>query len=164
MVFRFAGCPGTGFNDFGSGGGLGDCRQQPALAPALCDSEGRHSCRVGWNRAARLRAAASMMGRPGWNRHGAHWLAAYGANHLVRPIDAEARSCGIRRKDIAAVAAARPAPAESVALRSSMDYAARGGCGDPRGRNSCAGSGIVNLRLPMWAEGEKRFRSATRNP
>jgi hypothetical protein len=69
-----------------------------------------------------------------------------------------------RKKGSKAVAAASGAPERCVASRASADYAARGVCGDPRGRKSGAGPGATNLRWPARAEGEKRFRSATRNP
>jgi hypothetical protein len=70
----------------------------------------------------------------------------------------------VRSRGSEAVAAARGAPGRCVASRSSADYAARGGPGDPRGRKSGAGPGATNPKWPTRAEGEKRFRSATRNP
>ena len=48
--------------------------------------------------------------------------------------------------------------------QSNSDYAARGECGDPRGRKSGAGLRLTNPSFPARAEGEKRLRSATRNP
>lgn len=45
-----------------------------------------------------------------------------------------------------------------------LDYAARGGPGEPRGRNFGEGWGTDNPTWPARAEGEKRFRSLTRNP
>lgn len=69
-----------------------------------------------------------------------------------------------RKKGSEAIAAARGAPERCVALRSSADYAARGVRGDPRGRKFGAGPGATNPRCPARAEGEKRLRSATRNP
>jgi len=48
--------------------------------------------------------------------------------------------------------------------QSSSDYAARGGRGEPRGRKPGGGEGADNLTWPARAEGEKRFRSLTRNP
>jgi hypothetical protein len=69
-----------------------------------------------------------------------------------------------RKKDREAVASARGAPERGAALRSSEDYAVRGGPVDPRGRKSDAGPRAANPRWPARAEGEKRFRSATRNP
>jgi len=48
--------------------------------------------------------------------------------------------------------------------QSNSDYAARGERGDPRGRKSGSGPGAANPRWPARAQGEKRFRSATRNP
>jgi len=50
-----------------------------------------------------------------------------------------------------------------AAWRSNRDYAARDGR-EPRGRKPGGSWGAGNPRLPMRAEGEKRFRSATRNP
>ena len=68
------------------------------------------------------------------------------------------------KRDSAVVAAATDGPERCATSRSSRDYAVRGGPGDPRGRKSGAGPEAANPRLPAWAEGEKRFRSATRNP
>jgi hypothetical protein len=48
--------------------------------------------------------------------------------------------------------------------QSSADYAARGERGAPRGRKFGGGDGADNLTWPARAEGEKRFRSLTRNP
>jgi hypothetical protein len=56
------------------------------------------------------------------------------------------------------------APERSVASQWSADYVARGEPGDPRGRKCGVGLGTTNLTWPARAEGEKRFRSATRNP
>jgi hypothetical protein len=70
----------------------------------------------------------------------------------------------IHRKDIEGVARAGVGPGSFVVLQSNADYAARGERGDPRGRKSGAGPGATNPRWPARAEGEKRFRSATRNP
>ena len=53
---------------------------------------------------------------------------------------------------------------QSATWRSIGDYAVRGGRGDPRGRKSGGGSGADNPTWPARAEGEKRFRSLTRNP
>jgi hypothetical protein len=50
----------------------------------------------------------------------------------------------IRSRGSAAVAAAKGAPARCVASRSSADYAARDGPGDPRGRKSGAGLRAAN--------------------
>jgi hypothetical protein len=71
---------------------------------------------------------------------------------------------GTRKRGIEATAALSDAPACSVTSQSSADYVARDERGDPRGRNSGVGLGTANLRWPTRAEGEKRFRSATRNP
>jgi hypothetical protein len=43
------------------------------------------------------------------------------------------------------------------------DDAARLGC-EPRGRKSGGSCGTGSLMLPTRAEGERRFRSATKNP
>jgi hypothetical protein len=48
--------------------------------------------------------------------------------------------------------------------QSNLGYAARGERGDPRGRKSSAGLQLTNASFPARAEGEKRLRSATRNP
>ena len=50
------------------------------------------------------------------------------------------------------------------AWQSTKGYAARGEPGDPRGRNWGGISGMDSPSRPARAEGEKRFRSATRNP
>jgi len=71
---------------------------------------------------------------------------------------------GTRKKGSELTAVLTDAPARSVTSQSSADYVARGEGGDPRGRKSGVGLGTMNLRWPARAEGEKRFRSATRNP
>jgi hypothetical protein len=70
----------------------------------------------------------------------------------------------IHKKDIEGVAGAGVGQGSFSGLQSNWDYAARGERGDPRGRKSGAGPAATNLRWPARAEGEKRFRSATRNP
>ena len=67
-----------------------------------------------------------------------------------------------RRTDSEAVAGAINAPVRSATLRSSVDYAARPG--EPRGRKPGAGGGTEKSSFPARAEGEKRFRSVTKNP
>ena len=63
------------------------------------------------------------------------------------------------------VAVAASVPVRCEASRWNADYAARAVFGDdPRGRKSGAVSGATNPRWPARAEGEKRFRSAMRNP
>ena len=62
------------------------------------------------------------------------------------------------------VGAAIGAPRRCAGSRSTADYAAPGGFGAPRGRKSGAGPGAENPRSTACSEGEKRFRSATRNP
>ena len=52
----------------------------------------------------------------------------------------------VRKKGSEATAAARGPPARCAASRSSADYAARGGPGDPRGRKSGAGPEATNPR------------------
>lgn len=69
-----------------------------------------------------------------------------------------------RSRDNRAVAVVTGAPGQFVELQSIVDYAVPGVRGEPRGRKSGAGLGIWNPRWPARAEGEKRFRSATRNP
>jgi hypothetical protein len=71
---------------------------------------------------------------------------------------------GTRKRGSEATVALSDAPACSVTSQSSADYVARDERGDPRGRNDGVGLGTANLRWPARAEGEKRFRSATRNP
>jgi hypothetical protein len=50
------------------------------------------------------------------------------------------------------------------AWQSTRDYAVRGERGDPRGRNWDGILGMDSPSRPARAEGEKRFRSAIRNP
>jgi hypothetical protein len=71
---------------------------------------------------------------------------------------------GTRKRGSEVTAVLTDAPACSVTSQLSGDYVARGERGDPRGRKSGSGLGTRNLRWPARAEGEKRFRSATRNP
>jgi hypothetical protein len=70
----------------------------------------------------------------------------------------------IHKKGNEATGAAISAPKECASLRSSVGYDAQGVRGDPRGRKFGAGPAATNPRCPTRAEGEKRFRSATRNP
>jgi hypothetical protein len=70
----------------------------------------------------------------------------------------------IRSRGSEAVASAIGALIRCVASRWSGDYVARPVRGDPRGRKFGVGPRAANLRRPARAEGEKRFRSATRNP
>ena len=74
------------------------------------------------------------------------------------------RSPCIRRRDSEAAARAVGGRGNPQAWRSSADYAVRDERGDPRGRKSGGGSGADSPTWPARAEGEKRFRSATRNP
>ena len=69
-----------------------------------------------------------------------------------------------RRKDSEGVAREGAEQSSFLALRWSSGYAARGERGDPRGRKPGGGCGVDNPTWPARAEGEKRFRSATRNP
>jgi hypothetical protein len=71
---------------------------------------------------------------------------------------------GRRRKDSEATARAVGGRGQCVRWRWTMDYASRGERGDPRGRKSGGGSGADSPTWPARAEGEKRFRSAIRNP
>src|SRR5688572_12391528 len=70
----------------------------------------------------------------------------------------------IHRRDIEGVASAAVWKGWLSASQSNSDYAARGERGDPRGRNSGAALQLTNVSFPTRAEGEKRLRSATRNP
>ena len=70
----------------------------------------------------------------------------------------------IRRTGNEVVAALVDARSRCGAWQSNADYVVRGECGDPRGRKSGGCSGADNSRLPTRVEGEKRFRSAIRNP
>ena len=70
----------------------------------------------------------------------------------------------IRRRGSEATAAISGAPEPGEWWQSIVGYVARGVRGDPRGRKSGAGSAVTNRRSPARAEGEKRLRSATRNP
>jgi hypothetical protein len=70
----------------------------------------------------------------------------------------------IHRRDIEAVARAVAGQGWLSRSQSNSDYAARGERGDPRGRKSGAGLSLRNPSFPARAEGEKRLRSATRNP
>ena len=69
-----------------------------------------------------------------------------------------------RKKDNEVIAAIATGPTGCGASRSNAGYDVRPVRGDPRGRNCCAGLEAENTRFPEWAEGEKRFRSAIRNP
>ena len=70
----------------------------------------------------------------------------------------------IHRTDIEEVAQATVGQGSFSESRWNSDYAARDERGEPRGRKSDAGPGATSPVLPARAEGEKRFRSATRNP
>src|SRR5437660_8355984 len=70
----------------------------------------------------------------------------------------------IHKKDIEGVGQVAVGQGSFSTSRSNSDYAALGERGDPRGGNFGAGPGATNPRWPMRAEGEKRLRSATRNP
>jgi hypothetical protein len=60
----------------------------------------------------------------------------------------------IRKTDSEAVAAAVAVPGRYATSRSSADYAARDERGDPRGRKSFAGLGVMNPGWPALAEGK----------
>jgi len=70
----------------------------------------------------------------------------------------------IRSRGSEAIAAVTDAPERSATSQSNADYVARDERGDPRGQKSGAGPGAANPRCPARAEGEKRFRSPTKNP
>ena len=70
----------------------------------------------------------------------------------------------IRKRGSEAIAAVTGVRERGEWLLSSVDYVVRDVLGDPRGRKSGAGPGATNPRWPARAEGEKRFRSAIRNP
>src|SRR5712691_1131682 len=70
----------------------------------------------------------------------------------------------LHKKDNWRVVEAEPGRWFVGAWQSTRDYAARGEPGDPRGRNRVGISGMDSPSRPARAEGEKRFRSATRNP
>jgi hypothetical protein len=97
--------------------------------------------------------------------HGIQSYAPNGRPALMKSISISTLSSeGTRKKGSKVTVALTDAPERSVMSQSSGDYAARGERGDPRGRKSVVGLGTANLRWPARAEGEKRFRSATRNP
>ena len=70
----------------------------------------------------------------------------------------------IHRRDIEEGARSAVAQGWLSASQSNSDYAARGERGDTRGRKSGADLQLTNPSCPARAEGEKRLRSATRNP
>jgi hypothetical protein len=72
-------------------------------------------------------------------------------------------SASSHKKGSAAVVPEGIAQWRSAGWRWRLDYAARGER-EPRGRKSGGRSGAGSPRSPLRAEGEKRFRSATRNP
>jgi hypothetical protein len=71
---------------------------------------------------------------------------------------------GTRKRGSEVTVALTDAPKRSVMSQSSADYVAQDERGDPRGRKCGVGLGTTNRTWPARAEGEKRFRSATRNP
>jgi hypothetical protein len=100
----------------------------------------------------------------GW-AHGTQSHAPIGRPALMISISIPTLSSEMTRTRGSEVTAApTDAPERSVASQSSADYVARGERGDPRGRKFGVGLGTTNLRWPARAEGEKRLRSATRNP
>lgn len=97
--------------------------------------------------------------------HGTQSHAPNGRPALMKSISISTLSSeGTRKRGSEVTAALTDVPERSVASQSSADYVARDERGDPRGRKSGVGLGTTNLRWPARAEGEKRFRSATRNP
>ena len=126
---------------------------------AMCLKTGRN------RRPARYRRGQAQQSRVARGRFGApkdpHTAKVASRKSRLRPTLIPETT---RNTDSAAVASATDAPERCAAWRSSVGYAAPGGPGDPRGRKSAAGLEATNPRLPARAEGEKRFRSATRNP
>src|SRR5215210_1496086 len=70
----------------------------------------------------------------------------------------------IHRRDTEADARAAVGQGWLSMWQSNSDHAARGERGDPRGPKSGVGLRLTNPSFPARAEGEKRLRSATRNP
>ena len=68
------------------------------------------------------------------------------------------------KKDNLRVAEAEPWQGCAEGWRWTKDYAAPRALGEPRGRNWRGRSATGKSTLPARAEGEKRLRSATRNP
>ena len=100
----------------------------------------------------------------GW-AHGTLSHAPIGRPALMKSISIPTLSSEMTRTRGSEVTAApTDAPERSVTSQWSADYVARGERGDPRGRKFGVGLGTASLRWPARAEGEKRFRSATRNP
>jgi len=73
-------------------------------------------------------------------------------------------SVGLHKKDNWRVVEEEPGRWFVGAWLSTRDYVARGEPGDPRGRNWDGILGMDSPSRPARAEGEKRLRSATRNP
>src|ERR1035441_10721199 len=73
-------------------------------------------------------------------------------------------ACWRHKRDSEATVRVTGGRGQSATWRSSGDYAVRGGRGDPRGRKSGGSSGADSPTWPARAEGEKRVRSAIRNP
>jgi hypothetical protein len=97
--------------------------------------------------------------------HGIQSHALNGRPALMKSISIPTLSAEMTRKRGSEVTAVLiDVPERSVTSQSSADYVARGDRGDPRGRKSDGGLATTNLSWPARAEGEKRFRSATRNP
>jgi hypothetical protein len=97
--------------------------------------------------------------------HGIQSHAPNGRPALMKSISISTLSSeGTRKRGSEITAALTDAPDRSVTSQSSADYVARGERGDPRGRKSDGDLGATNRRWPARAEGEKRLRSATRNP
>jgi hypothetical protein len=71
---------------------------------------------------------------------------------------------GLHKKDSWTTAAGERERWFVARWRSTEDYAAGGVPGEPRGRNCGGTSGMGKTNRPARAEGEKRLRSATRNP
>ena len=147
---------------------LGDERQTACMSSAISSEEvvivlSRWLQRAGvfgvaWLWRTSVTSSCALVG--GTPSHALHSKSA-----LMKSISIATLSPAMTRKRgsevIAVVAGVR---ARGEWLRSSADYVARDVFGDPRGRKPGAGPGATNPRWPARAEGEKRFRSATRNP
>jgi hypothetical protein len=117
----------------------------------------RSSAQLAWSTAGRSRSGSPLTA----NTRPRHHIPAQWDTNLAARVLSGAK---LHNRGNEAIAAVTGAPGSFATSRSSTDYAARGAPGDPRGRKSGAGPGVANPRWPARAEGEKRFRSATRNP
>jgi hypothetical protein len=109
-----------------------------------------------WRSSAKL----SCVWDPGIQSHAPNGRPALMKSISISTLSSE----GTRKRGSEVTAVLTDVPERSVTLQWSADYVARGERDDPRGRKSDGGLGATNRRWPARAEGEKRFRSATRNP